>query len=578
MARTGSLFSSLRHRDYRLLLGAFTLSDIGNWAYNLALAVWIYEATGSVGWVAASTVCRFVPALLLSPYAGVVADRFEKVRLMVSLDLALAGLMSVMAVLMMVDAHPVTVVAVATFSSVVATAYAPAAAAMTPVVVSEDDLASANSLRNTVDNVTVVAGPGLGAVFLAFGSPAFATWIDAGTFLLSALVVSRIHTRSGTADVTEGGTAGVLAQMTTGMRAIFADRDVAVLVGCSVAVTFGFGIDTVLLVVASDEILGTGADGYGYLLAGLGIGGILAAGLVPRLEARARLAPVILLGMVGYFLPTLVFVFTEEPAVAFVAMVLRGASTLVVDVLAITALQRALPHDILARVFGAFDSLCLGVVVLGSLLTPILIAITGLDTTVWVVAAGLTGFSLLGWPVLRAMDERSAARRAALAHVVALLEASDLFEHTGDGALHELASATTRVAVPSGEPVVIQGDVADAVYVVVSGTLSVSALDETRSRVDLPVLGPGDYFGEIGLIQRVRRTATVTPLEPVELLRVDGQAFLDTLTRSGPSSTILDGAALRLGRTHPSLRLRREGPTTTHDPTEGAPRAEPTAQ
>ncbi len=423
MARTASLFSSLRHRDYRLLLGAFTLSDIGNWAYNLALAVWIYEATGSVGWVAASTVCRFVPALLLSPYGGVLADRFEKVRLMIGLDLALAGLMAVMALMMMADAAPVAVVAVATLASVVATAYAPAAAAMTPVVVSEDDLASANSLRNTVDNVTVVAGPGLGAVFLAFGSPALATWIDAGTFLVSALVVSRIRTRSGTADVTEGGTAGVLAQMTTGMKAIFEDRNIAVLVGCSVAVTFGFGIDTVLLVVASDEILGTGADGYGYLLAGLGVGGILAAGIVPRLESRGRLAPVILLGMVGYFLPTLVFVLSDEPVVAFAAMVLRGASTLVVDVLAITALQRSLPHEILARVFGAFDSLCLGVVVLGSLLTPLLISITGLDTTVWIVAAGLTGFSLLVWPVLHAMDERSAQRREELSGLVAVLEA-----------------------------------------------------------------------------------------------------------------------------------------------------------
>lgn len=562
MARTGSLFSSLRHRDYRLLLGAFTLSDIGNWAYNLALAVWIYDATGSVGWVAASTACRFIPALLLSPYGGVLADRFEKVRVMMSLDLALAALMSVMAVMMMVDAPPVAVIAVATLSSVVATAYAPAAAAMTPVVVSEDDLASANALRNTVDNVTVVAGPGLGAVFLAFGSPALATWIDAGTFVLSALVVSRIHARSGTTDVTEGGEAGLLVQMSTGMRAIFSDRDIAVLVGCSVAVTFGFGIDTVLLVVASDEILGTGADGYGYLLAGLGVGGILAAGIVPRLEGRGRLAPVILVGMVGYFLPTLVFVLTDEPVVAFAAMVLRGASTLVVDVLAITALQRSLPHDILARVFGAFDSLCLGVVVLGSLLTPLLIATAGLEASVWIIGLGLTGFSLLIWPILRAMDKRALARRAELADVVATLEACDLFEQAGDGDLHELASASTRHPVSAGTAVVTQGETADAVYVVVSGALAVSARVESAHPVDIPPLGPGDYFGEIGLIERVPRTATVTAVQPSELLRVDGQAFLDTLTRNGPSSTILDGAALRLGRTHPSLRLQREGLTT----------------
>jgi hypothetical protein len=76
------LFSSLRHRDYALFKGAFTTSSIGSWAYNVALVLWLIDVTGSAGWVAASTVCRFVPALLLPAYGGVLAERFGQVRLM----------------------------------------------------------------------------------------------------------------------------------------------------------------------------------------------------------------------------------------------------------------------------------------------------------------------------------------------------------------------------------------------------------------------------------------------------------------------------------------------------------------
>ena len=107
------MFSGLRHRDFALFIGAFTTSSIGIWAYNVALVVWLLDDTGSPGWVAASTVCRFVPALLLSAYAGVVAERFERVRLMFTIDLLVATVMVTMAVEMYLDLSPALVVATA---------------------------------------------------------------------------------------------------------------------------------------------------------------------------------------------------------------------------------------------------------------------------------------------------------------------------------------------------------------------------------------------------------------------------------------------------------------------------------
>jgi MFS family permease len=540
-------------------MAAFTASAIGSWAYNIALAVWIFDETGSAGWVGAATIGRFVPALLFSAYGGVLADRFERVKLMVVLDLASFAAMVLLAFETAVDAPVILAIATAALTSTLATAYEPAVAAMTPQLVGERDLGSANALRNTIDNVCVIAGPGLGAVILLVGPPWVAIAINASTFLLSAVVVGRMRARSKPVDVTEGGQVGAFRQMAVGAKAIASSPSASVLVAYSIIATFVFGIDTVLFVVLSRDVLGTGSEGYGYLLAGLGVGGVAAAGIVTRLERKPRLGLVILAGMATYCLPTLVFLVSGNPVLAFVLQVVRGAGTLVVDVLAITALQRSLPNDLLARVFGAFNALMLAAVLLGAIVAPVLIDEVSLDAALWFSGLVIPVLCLLGWPVLRRMDRESVARDALLAPKVRLLAACNLFADVSAGGIDQLAGAATEVTVRAGQSIVREGEPADAFYVVADGRLSVTARGEADTVETLNDLSAGDYFGEIGLIEQIPRTATVTPTTKTVLLRIDGPAFLEALTQSAPSPALLDGASLRLRRTHPSKGLTQSG-------------------
>lgn len=559
MSNKPGLVTSLRHRDFRLLMAAFTASAIGSWAYNIALAVWIFDETGSAGWVGAATIGRFVPALLFSAYGGVLADRFERVRLMVVLDLAAFAAMLLLAFETAVGAPVVLAIATAALTSTLSTAYEPAVAAMTPQLVGERDLGSANALRNTIDNVCVIAGPGLGAVILLVGPPWVAISINALTFLVSAIVVGRIRARSKPVDVTEGGQVGAFRQMAVGAKAIASSPSASVLVAYSIIATFVFGIDTVLFVVLSRDVLGTGAEGYGYLLAGLGVGGVAAAGIVTRLERKPRLGLVILAGMATYCLPTLVFLVAGNPVLAFVIQIVRGAGTLVVDVLAVTALQRSLPNDLLARVFGAFNAFLLAAILLGAVVAPVLIEQVSLDAALWFSGLAIPVLCLLGWPVLRRMDRESVARDALLAPKVNLLAACNLFADVSAGGIDQLAGASTEVTVEAGQSVVREGEPADAFYVVAEGRLSVTARGESDTVETLNDLSAGDYFGEIGLIEQIPRTATVTPTTKTVLLRIDGSAFLEALTQSAPSPALLDGASLRLRRTHPSKYLTRSG-------------------
>ena len=126
------MLSSLRHRDFALLMGGFATSSIGSWAYSVALAVWLLEETGAPGWLAGATAARFVPALLLSAYGGVLADRFERVRLMQLLDVVLCVLMLLLAAEMAVVASPWLVIVTFAIASCTCMAYELSAAVLTP--------------------------------------------------------------------------------------------------------------------------------------------------------------------------------------------------------------------------------------------------------------------------------------------------------------------------------------------------------------------------------------------------------------------------------------------------------------
>jgi CRP-like cAMP-binding protein len=360
--------------------------------------------------------------------------------------------------------------------------------------------------------------------------------------------------RSTPVDVTEAGTAGPLKQMLVGIRAITGSATAATLVAYSVIASFVYGVDTVQFVVLSEDRLGTGPDGFGYLLAGLGVGGIAAAGLVNRMAAWPRLGTVILLGMALYCLPTLLFLVLDDPAAAAAIQVVRGAGTLVVDVLAITALQRALPKEVLGRVFGAFFTGVLLAISLGALVTPWVISRLGLDASLWMAGALLPALCLLGLPWLRRMDAQNVVRLAAIEPRVLVLERLGILTEASRPMLERLAAEAEDVEVPAGTVVIREGDEADAFYVLVDGEVGVRARGEGAVEQDLPPMTSGAYFGEIGLLERIPRTATVTATRPSRLLRIDGDAFVDALTNVPASTALLEGARSRLARTHPNRR------------------------
>jgi CRP-like cAMP-binding protein/MFS family permease len=548
--------SALGRRDLRLLLGSLVVSATGSWAYNVALLAFVFERTNSLTWVGIAGIARFVPALVLSPYAGVIAERTERVRLMVGADLLCAAWQVALAIVAAADGPVAAGLAFSALTSATNVVYEPAVAATIPSLVDEDDLVAANALNGTVQSLVVVAGPAVGAGMLLLGPPATAFAVNAGTFALSALLVSRLRARSRPVDVTEAGTAGVLRQMTVGARTIIALPAARTLVAFCVLVSFVYGTDTVLFVGVSEERLGTGTHGFGYLLAGLGIGGLLMAAAVDRLAASRRLAPIILLGVAGYCLPTALLTVVHDPALAFVIQVVRGGSTLVVDVLAIAALQRAVPHEQMARVFGVFFAFVLGAISLGALVTPPIVNAFGLDAGLLTMAFAPFALGALGYRSLTAIDRLAAERTAALAPRVALLEQLGFFASASRPVLERLAGLATEHSIPAATAIVTEGEPADALYVLAEGEVEVTSRGEAgEGERRIRLMSAPSYFGEIGVLEGIPRTATVTATTDVRVLRIEGRALLDALTSAPASTALMENARSRLALTHPSREL-----------------------
>jgi CRP-like cAMP-binding protein len=543
----GSYRAALAHRDFRLMLGGFTISAMGSWAYNIALWVWIWEKTGSAGWIAATSIARFVPALLLATYGGVLAERFERTLVMRVCDTLAMVSMGSLAVTAAFDGPPVLALVFASMTSMSAITNDPAVQAMIPQVVGEKDLAAANAAYGTVDSVAIIVGPMIGAALLVLGPPALSFAVNAATFGISVLLVMRMTARSTPSDVKAEGE-GVIAQMMVGVRAITSSTSAAVLVGFSVLATFVYGLDTVLFIVLAEERYGAGSGGVGYLLTGLGVGGLLVAGLVNRLAALPRLGVVITVGMALYCLPTALLVVVDDFAVAVALQAVRGAGTLVVDVLAVTALQRSLSSDLLSRVFGVFNTLLLAAVALGALAAPVILALVGLDGTLLIVGIGIPLLVLGGWPWLRRMDRTAILRLAELEPRIRVLEVLGIFAAAPRPVLERLAGAATEVEAPAGTVVIRQGETADALYVIASGEVSISRRTGSGPpRFVTTIRGPG-YVGEIGLLEGIPRTATVAAVEPTRLWRIEGTEFLDALNEAPAAPVFLETALIRRTR------------------------------
>src|SRR5215467_13568240 len=262
-APSGTIRSALRYPDFRWLLSALAVSQIGDWLYNLALVVLVYQRTHSALWVGVTTAVRVAPVVVLGPLGGVLADRFDRRRIMITCDLARMGLMVLLAAVAAFQLPIVLAPVIAAAATAAAAPYFPCVAAVTPHIVEDANLPGANAARSAVTGIGIVLGPALGGVLLLLGSAASAFALNALTFGLSALAVLAIRADGDPNPFrprrAPGRPRGLLREVAQGAAALRAHPAALRLVGADAMCSVLYGAQTVLLLLVSRQV-GLGAQ------------------------------------------------------------------------------------------------------------------------------------------------------------------------------------------------------------------------------------------------------------------------------------------------------------------------------
>jgi MFS family permease len=544
------LRAALRHRDYRFLIAASSISQTGDWLYNVALLVWVYDATGSGGWVAVVTVARLIPYVVVGPFGGVLADSYDRRKVLIVSDVARAVLMFGLAAVTTVDGPVALAAALACLTTAAGAAYRPSIVAMLPEIVGERDLASANAAESVVENLSVVIGPAIGAGLLALGSPTFAFAINGATFLVSAALAAALLVRSRGTALSDDDERAWTGHLVLGLRELGRTADARVLGGYMLGTAFIYGIQTVVLVLVAAQQLDAGTDGVGILYAALGLGGVVGASIVARLARSARLGAVLYGSLLLATVPMALLAASASAGPAFTLVVASSIGAVVLDVLALTQLQRAVPSEVLGRVWGALDALVVAAIILGSVVVAPVVDLLGADTAFVVLSLAVPVLGLVGVGGLLRADRESVALMERIGPAVAVFQTVPLLEDADRAVIERLALAAVVKAVPIGADVVVQGEPAEHFYVIESGRLDVLVAEGDLPATQVNVLGAGDWFGEIGLINDAPRTATVRARWPSQVWRIDGSELLEALNRAPTlAATLLEGVASRIGST-----------------------------
>lgn len=544
--------SSLR----RIFLAAAG-SKIGDWAYSMASAVYVFQRGGPTA-VGVLGVIRYLSIALVAPFASTLADRLDRRNVMIGADFIRFVLIVLAAVSVRGGSPPFVLYALSVCSAVVGTAFRPAERALLPSLTRQpSELIGANVVESTVDSISMFAGPAIAGFLLAVASIPVVFLFNAVSFLWSAFNVMRIAppgvthvpavvvpdpalVSSAREHVDE--TANVasdekfLQTVTHGFRIIHRSREIRLLVGLYCAQTVVAGASLVFTVSIAFDLLKLGNSGIGVLNAIVGVGGVLGGFVALMLAQRGRLASDFGFGVFLWSAPLLLVSVIPRYGMALALMACIGLGNSIVDTNALTILQRLVPNDSMGRVFGAMESALIGSMAVGSLAMPILINVVGLRWALTVIGGGVSVVTAVAQPKLRALD-RTALAPEGLVDLARIPILSVLSRSV----LERLARGSTVVEVGAGDVVCAEGEPGERYYVIVSGQASVTIRGSL-----IRTLGVGDTFGEIALLRRIPRTATVTAVSPLVLRSIESEPFVSAVTGQGEAADQAEQLVTRL--------------------------------
>jgi len=395
----------IRSRSYFPLWLGQLFSNFGDTLHYIAVVVLVFQVTGQGVAVAGLVAAEVIPVLALGPVAGVIIDRISRKAVLVGADVSRAGL--VLTLLWPQGAWHAYLVAAGLAAG--NTFFNPTLQAVIPVLTTDEQRLAANSVSWSSGRlVQIVASAIAGGLILLMGTGA-AFAINAGSFVISALLISRlcIPAHAGQlANASRQGVAGYLRDARAGLRFARSDRFVSRLLVVQAVASLATGATGAMLVVLSERHLQLPPAGFAWLIGAIGLGALLGP-LIPNTLARDYrdprwlFVPYVVRGMGDVLLAT----FTPLP-IALLVLFIYGLNTSTGMVVFNSTIQGVVPEAVRGRVFTLLDVTWSAMRLLSLALGGVLVDALGIQTLFWgggmlLAAAGVLGLLLLGGQDLR---------------------------------------------------------------------------------------------------------------------------------------------------------------------------------
>ncbi len=400
---------ALRHRNFRLLWLGQLVSMSGSTMQTAAI-LWHVSllvdpehkgiALGLVG------LARVLPVVGFSMVSGVIADVYDRRRVMLVTQGMMAVLAAVLAVLTVRGLSTVwPIYVLAALSSAAGAFDGPARQALIPNLVPREHLANAIGLNTIMFQVASVTGPSIGGILIAVSGVAAVYWLNAASFLfvIGALVAMRGLVPR---EVRPGHPAPEVSLRAAweGLRFVFGAPIIRSSMLLDFFATF-FSSATALLPIYAQDILQVGAHGYGWLYAAPSAGALLASAAMVRLVDRVeRRGAILLLTVASYGLATVAFGISQQFWLTLVCLALTGATDTVGMVLRNVIRQMETPDHIRGRMVGVNMVFFMGGPQLGELEAGLVANWFGAPFSV--VSGGVGCLAAVAWIAARTPDLR----------------------------------------------------------------------------------------------------------------------------------------------------------------------------
>lgn len=381
--------SMFMNKNFTLLWLGQLVSLLGNRFHEIASMWYIYEVTGSPLKMGITLIFSTLPSVILGPFAGVFADRYDRKKIIVLSDLINGCIVGTIAMLIYTQAMEIWMLyLLAGLRSVTSTFFGPAIGAVVPSIVEKEQLIKANSLNQLSRSFTGILGYAAGGVMIAvLGIPGLFL-LDSISFILSGISETFIEVPRANMEIAASENKGMKNEILKGARFAVSNKKLFhfILVG-GIIINFFLAPLEIYITIFARQRLNMGSEALGILLAAITVGSLVMAPLVPVLEKRFNYYTLVFIGLTleGVFI--ILFGMSGNFYMALVIQALMGASICMCNVSLNTVFQTLIPNEMLGRVGGILETMCQATIPLGYLLGGM--AAERLSLTLVLVASGI---------------------------------------------------------------------------------------------------------------------------------------------------------------------------------------------